>query len=148
MGKMLKDDFAQHCYPNPPWALEENTDNTFLETKIHCMQDQVVCSHYNKNGTESYYKLPFYKLTNANTYTPKHVKMGTLIGELKRMRGNCTTAQAYMISIIQRLPEFLYFANIPLKWVTSALMRLHRTTKLEEYYILSKSLPRIVRCTC
>ena len=148
LGAMHAMDFEQNCYPKPPWNLElGGMDNVYLETKLTWNNGIIKCKHNDKNHNTPLPIWNFYKLVNAQSATATHTKMGTLIGEFGRMKGNCTDDHDFVLSIIRRIPELRDFANIPAKWLITAFTRLYNRTKHNTYAAIRDSIKQLYKET-
>ena len=148
LGAMHAMDFEQNCYPKPPWNLElGGMDNVYLETKLTWNNGIIKCKHNDKNHNTPLPIWNFYKLVNAQSATATHTKMGTLIGEFGRMKGNCTDDHDFVLSIIRRIPELRDFANIPAKWLITAFTRLYNRTKHNTYAAIRDNIRQLYKET-
>ena len=111
------EDYTKQCYP-PCLELGDQSDDEYLECKVHTKGNSLGATHWNKNyehmcKTGRQY---FYKHQHFWSYTTNHCKRGTLIGTWTRMKNN-TTNNATLSAAIKEKVQELKTLGYPRKYI-------------------------------
>ena len=120
---LIKDFESSTCYM-PPLKLEAADQGTFLETFIYNKGDKMEWRLKNKNEPHELQK--FYNYQHFHSYSPKHTKIGAVIGVFKKINRLCSNPTQKAIALQHKIKEFTelkyplreihYLANSIINW--------------------------------